>query len=370
MDFMDVYTLYTLSHIAALTACVILSALINAFLAVRVRKDALLAVYLAVQALLLLWIVGKILELVAPVLSVAQICAQAQWIVRLLLLPVLALFFAFLRRKNKDGKFTALSAAVFLADAVLTLLPFFPVSFWVSDLSPELAFAVISTFAYWGRRDIFTGLSDLSIDLFADRIEDAVILFDSSDRFMDSNKNALKLFPFLGKRSSLRELYGYLAGHSGPNTSLPTLFLPEFEPFDLALESGSGLRYFRVSAARAGNETRPSTVMTFSDVTERTKLLRDLEGKNRALKEKNEELKRYIDATSRLENEQEKYRAAMEIQQRIGQSIAELLIGLEAMETAAVRGEDPALGERLDRMIESCRMVMSEIRKSVSDLTD
>ncbi len=59
---------------------------------------------------------------------------------------------------------------------------------------------------------------------------------------------------------------------------------------------------------------------------------------------------------------------AAEVQDKIDRSITKLLKGLETLgDIEAVRDEPSA--KRLDRMIESCRIVMADIRKSVKNLT-
>ncbi len=65
MRILYVYTAYTLFFMALLTACVIVTALLGTYLAVKVRKDALFFSYLLTQAALLMLVGAKLLELVS-----------------------------------------------------------------------------------------------------------------------------------------------------------------------------------------------------------------------------------------------------------------------------------------------------------------
>lgn len=370
MDILYVYTTYTLLFVAVLTACVILAALMGTYIAVRVRKDMLFFAYLLIQTVFLLQLCADLFAFVSPIQPVADHWRALQRTTVFILVPALLLFSAVLLRKQNDKKLV-LPAFVF----VLTIYACFAAmlvtsSKWLFDSAAPCAQLLWIAFIFFWRKEIFSAFSGLSIDMYMDQIDDAVLIFDSMHKLMDQNRNAHALFPYMTESSTIDDLFAVLGTRSASALPPPlVLYQINPEPFEFGLRDESGTRYLRcvASEVKFRDQARMATVLTFYDVTEKTELLHTLEEKNQALRKLNDALRNDIDVTNRLENEEEKIRASADIHEKISLSISELLTGLEALE-ADIAAQDGTTAVKLDQIIESCRVVMAEIRRSLEKL--
>lgn len=369
MDYMDVYTPYTLFFVVLITACIMISALFNAYIAIEVRKGILLWGYGFVQVTLLIWLGGKLMELVSPTREIINLQLAIQKAGILLLFPALAVFFFALWKRGADSKLLYCSGTVNLAVCACAARSFFVTSGISSDLAPLLAFIAWNSCIYWNRRSIFAELSDISIDKFMERLEDAIIIFDPAGKLMDYNQHATTMLPFMDKIEIIEDFYRRLNVEMVSGSTLSACTSSPSEPMEISLKYADGVRYYLHSVTLSKNKKNIpiATILLFHDVTEKTMLLHELEKKNAELDRLNQEMKSYIAAAHRLEDEKEKNRAFLQLQQTIGQSIAELLIGLEALGTADKEQEEEVRAV-LSQIIEECRRVMSEIRESVEKL--
>lgn len=368
MRILYVYTAYTLFFMALLMACVIMTALLGTYLAVKVKKDALFFSYLLVQALLLMLIGAKLLELVSPVRPTADLYLAFQTASVRMIGPALFIFPATLFFYRKGRGLKLLSLAFALASAAC--LAFIPAETkWARDGASAAALFVWTAFVFFWRREIFAELSELAVDTFMDKIEDAVLIFSPAQKLIDLNRKARTMFPFLNASSTADELFRYVGGRCASEDPALSLKLGGSGPVTFGMREGSGVGYFQFRTAEVKqNGEKRATVVTLHDVTERTVLLLELEEKNAELQRLNEDLRRSIDVTGLLASEEEKERSWAIVQEKIGQSIEKLLGELEALE-ACEQTRDESVGRRLDRMIESCRSVMSAIRKSVEEVS-
>jgi len=368
MDYMDVYTPYTLFFSGLITACIILSSLFNAYIIVKARKNLLLSGCLVIQGLLLLWLASKLLELVSPTLQEVNLHITLQKSIHILLGPLLLFFLWSLWHYTKNKKivlrFSIISVMVFIC-AGLAYSPYNA----VTDLSPVAAFILFNSCFFHYRTKVFAELSAISIDKFMERLDDAILIFDSSGKLADCNQKSLQLFPFLAQINTINEFYEQfnkiIVSGTAVNISGDTITEPE----EKGLKTASGIRYYQhnITTVLDKNNRQAATVLTFHDITENTMLLRELEDKNTELDILNQELKNYITVAHRLEDEKEKTRVILEIQQTIGQNIAELLIGLEALKGLDNEQEE-IVKAKLDTIIEKCRELMLEVRRSVENL--
>ncbi|MBS4032477.1 MAG: hypothetical protein KGZ63_13795 [Clostridiales bacterium] len=366
MNYMDVYTPYTLFFVAVITFCVMISALLCSYVAIKVRKDKLFWKHVFVQSALLIWLCGKLLELVSPTQAIMNTHLLVQRVAIFLLFPALLMLLLAVGKQKMDKKVLIrfhVTGIAALACAVSVF--FFSIPEWVNDFLPACAFLIWNGFLFFQRSNIFVELSDMSIDVFMDRIEDAILIFDSSDSFIDCNHNAKIIFPFISEACTIRDFYCQLHKRiiSGNIFSLPDHAFAE--PTEIGVEDSGGIRYFMhfITTVRNKNSLPIATILTFNDVTEKNMLLNELEKKNARLEELNGALRSYIEVAHRLEDEREKTRALMDIQRAIGQSVAEILISLDAVKI--VDGQDDTIKDKLTEIIENCRKVMTDIRKSV-----
>lgn len=368
MRILYVYTAYTLFFMALLTACVIVTALLGTYLAVKVRKDALFFSYLLTQAALLMLVGAKLLELVSPVQPTADLYLSFQQVSVRLIVPALLLFPAALFFSRKSRRLELLSLIFTLtAAACLILIP--TGMKWARDGAPAAALLIWTSFVFFWRKEIFAELSELAVDTFMDKIEDAVLIFDPARKLIDLNRKARTMFPVLSASSTADELFRCIDSRRESDAPLLSLEAAGSGPATFGMREGSGVGYFQFRTAEVKqNGEKRATVVTFHDVTERTVLLLELEEKNAELQRLNEDLKRSIDVTGLLAGEEEKERSWAVVQEKIGRSIEKLQDELEALEACAA-AHDESVAERLDRMIESCRTVMSAIRKSVEEVS-
>lgn len=363
MHILYVYTMYTLFFMAFLIVCVIAAVLLGTYLAVKVKKNAVFFAYLLIQAALLLITAAKLLQLVSPVASTADAYLLFQKTILSILIPLLFLFPAVLLKCNKDKK-PVLISLIFTAAAAGAASAGLQTVTWTADNAPACAMLIWMAFVFLWRKDIFASLSELSVDTFMDKTEDAVLIFDRARKLIDRNRKAGTIFPFLNAASTAGELFEEIGGKT--ETDIPRLSLEDngAGPPEFGMRDGTDIRYLQLRTAEVKKKdgTHMETIATFHDVTERTRLLSELEEKNRELLVLNEELQRYIDVTCLLEHEAEKERSWALIQEEIARSIAGLLAEMEALEALEDIGDETA-AERLDQMIRNCRTVMSAIRK-------
>lgn len=367
MRILYIYTAYALFFMALLTACVIVTALLGTYLAVKVRKDALFFIYLLIQAALLMLVGAKLLELVSPVQPTADLYLTFQQVSVRLIIPALLLFPAALLFYRKNRRLELFSLGFTLAAAACLVLIQTETK-WVRDGAPAAALLIWTAFVFFRRREIFAELSELAVDTFMDKIEDAVLIFDPARKLIDLNRKARTMFPVLSASSTADELFCCIDGRSAPEAPKLSLEAAGSGPVTFGMRDGNGTGYFQFRTAEVKqNGEKRATVVTLHDVTERTVLLLELEEKNAELQRLNEDLKRSIDVTGLLAGEEEKERSWAVVQEKIGRSVEKLQTELEAMEASAAACDESA-AERLDRMIESCRAVMSAIRKSVEEV--
>jgi len=367
---MDVYTPYSLLFMVVVTICIILSALLIAYFTVMTKRKYLFWCYLFVQTCLLVWLCSKILELIAPVQEIMLIHLKFQIVGVCLLIPALVLFYIALR-KRKTGKklrlyiiIAGIAILTCAAGAVLT------VPKWIFDYSPICAFLLWNGFIFHKRRSIFTELSEMSIDAFMERAEDAILIFDRAGKLMDYNRHAKVIFPFINNEYTIDCFNSYLRLQiiSG---SIISAAKNDAKPQEISLTYDGSTHYYMFAQTELKNNKNLliATILTFHDITEMTLLVDELEKKNLQLEELNSKLKDYIAVSHRLDVETEKNRAVMKIEETLGQHIAELLGDLETLEKTADSESDDMIKEKLSQYIENGRSVMSDIRNTVESLT-
>ncbi len=371
MNYMDVYTPYSLLFMVVVTICIMLSALLIAYFTVMTKRKYLFWCYLFVQTGLLVWLCSKILELIAPVQEIMLMHLRFQIVGVCLLIPALVLFYIALR-KRKTGKklllhmiIVGIAILTCAAGAVLT------VPKWIFDYSPICAFLLWNGFIFHKRRSIFTELSEISIDAFMERAEDAILIFDRSGKLMDCNRNAKVIFPFINNEYTIDCFNNYLRLQIISGSIFSAAAENDAKPQEISLTYDGGTHYYMFAETELKNNKNLliATILTFHNITEKTLLLAELEKKNLQLEELNGKLKDYIAVSHRLDVETEKNRAVMEIEETLGQHIAELLGDLETLEKTAQSESDDMIKEKLSQYIENGRSVMSDIRNTVESLT-
>lgn len=369
MNLMDVYTPYTLSFMMLITCCIIFSGVFNSYIMVKVRKTILLWGYMLVQALLLMWMSGKLLEFVSPTIELRDTYIVLQKYVCIILLPAFLVFAAGMRRYSTGNELIPGLIFVFLVVLGCTIYAYYGNNRFFSDFAAVLGFLIFNAFTYIKRRGIFAELSDISIDVFMEKLDDAVLIFDSDEKLIDFNKNAEALvhgFEHIGKMNEFIEALNkeLMTGERIAAESDNCL-----EPVEIGVLGPSGEKYyiFSITTVKNKRNVTVAVVLTFHDITENKMLLLELDKKNAELDCLNTRLKDYITMTSRLEEEREKNRAALEIQKTIGCSITGLLTELEILRSMD-NANGRAVGEKLSETIDKCRFIMSEIRIAVEKL--
>ena len=325
--------------------------------------------FVLVQLLLLIWLSGKLLALVSPTLEIRDVYLSLQQVGSLLLVPALLLFLYSLWKYGIDRtmifSFCLISLTVFVCIAGT----FFMSSGLIRDLLPLCTFLAVNIHALIVRSSLFAELSELSMDTFMEDLEDAVIIFDSCGNLLDFNKNAKTILQSINEMETLNNFVQRINEKIVSGKKLSASADVRQEPAEADIMGPSGIKYYICGRTISRNKKNlpVATVFTFHDVTEKTILLHDLEGKNDELDRLNAQLKNHIAVANRLEEEKEKNRIIMEIQETIGHSITELLFALQVFKTAGT-GHETAVKEKLSEIIDKCREIMSEIRISVEKL--
>lgn len=110
-----------------------------------------------------------------------------------------------------------------------------------------------------------------------------------------------------------------------------------------------------------------ATLITFHDLTEISALYIDLEQKNEALKEANEEVKRHMNSIQQLAVEKERNRIMADIHDTLGHSMTELLALIEVGDMIIEKNVD--IKEQIEAVevaLSRARAGLSEIRQAVS----
>jgi len=322
-----------------------------------------------VQLLLLIWLSGKLLALVSPTLQIRDMYLYLQQIGSLLLVPAFLFFLYNLWKCGMNRTMIFSSCLIFCAVFVCIAGPFFRTSGLICDLMPLLAFMAVNMHAFYVRRSLFAELSELSMDTFMEELEDAVIIFNSRGNLLDFNQNAKNILKNIDEMETLNNFVQRINEKIVSGNRLSVSCDVRQEHVEIGIIEPSGIKYFICGRTISGNKKKfpVATVFTFHDVTEKTMLLHELEGKNDELDRLNAQLKNHIAVANRLEEEKEKNRAIIEIQETIGQSITELLFALQVFKAAGTGHETP-VKEKLSEIIDKCREIMSEIRISVEKL--
>lgn len=369
MNYMDAYTTYTMSFAVMITACIIFSSLFNAHIMIKVRKTVLFWGHTLVQAVFLIWLSGKLLELVSPTLGIMNLYRTIQQIDRLFLVPALLLFLSGMYKYGVERKLIVYFYSVLFVVFACIVYAFFILSGFLTDFVPLLGFFAFNAYVFYNSKRIFVELSDVSIDVFMERLEDAVVIFDRSGKLLDYNQNAKVIIQSIEHIGTIDDFIEMVNERIISGNKLSAASDTSQKPEEICMEGSSGIRHYMYGITISKNKKNVpiATVLTFHDVTEKTILLHELENKNAELDSLNIQLKNYIAVANQLEEESEKNRAVLEIQETIGHSITELLIGLEALRTAGPRHER-TVKEKLSEIIDKCREIMSEIRISVEKL--
>jgi PAS domain-containing protein len=369
MNLMDVYTPYTLSFMMLITCCIIFSAVFNAYIVIKVRRTILFWAYIVIQALLLIWISGKLLELVSPTIELMDLYIYLQKYVCILLLPAFLLFTAGMRRYSMESKLILGLISVSLTVLISASYVYFGKDPFLSDFAAVFGFLVFNASIYLKRQSIFAELSEVSIDVFMEKLDDAVLIFDRDEKLIDFNKNAKALVHSLDDIETLKEFIEELNKGLTAGKWIAAASDNSSEPVEIGVLGPSGEKYyiFNITTVKNKKSLTIAVVLTFHDITEKTMLLLELGKKNTELDRLNTRLKDYISIANRLEEEREKNKAALEIQKTIGCSITDLLAGLEVLRSIDGANEKP-VREKLSETIDKCRFVMSEIRIAVEKL--
>ncbi len=368
MNYWEVYTFDTFFAALMIVICIVFSALFNTYIFIKVRKSMLLWKYLLVQGLLFIWLAGKIMELVAPTVAVMSFYLTLEHIAAILLVPAILLFIRGIARYNLGRRISLSFGLIFIIDIIcITYVFLFPYSYAV-HFAPSGCFLFFNGYALFNRQRIFAELSEVSLDVYMEEHEDAVVIFDRSGNLMDFNQSAGILFGWMEPTVALDYFLAKIS-ESIVSGKIPEAYEVGQEPAEIGLEGPLGLRYYLFSRTIARNRKNMpvATVLSWHDVSRRTVLLQELEQKNTELDRLNSQLKNYLAVAARLEEEKEKNRVFLEIQETIGARLAGLIGELERMRETGKINEKPA-DEKLAAVTLRCRELMFEIRLSVNQL--
>ena len=361
IDYYAVYTPYTMLFIASTVICLSFGAFLCAYGVANVGKGLLYWTATITLLGVLSTLVTGLMALVSPSWELQDFYLTLQRFIGLLtIIPILLVLFGMLKI-GCGGRHFGAYGAVFLIHIVCVLnLWHNAADKWV-DYLLVLDFTVFSIFLLFSRHSLFLELSPISIDNFMQELDDIIIIFDRNEEFIDANRQAKEWCPYLKNGLPLSEFLENISAITISNEKIEIKNLALHEEINLSLTTGN--RYYQINTTWVKNKKGiiQATVLVFHDITVKSLLEKELEDKNSELEELNIKLKAYLDKAEKLVEEEQKAKAAREVEETIGVQIAQLLEELESM-----NADDDQ--EKLSGMIDNCREVMAGIRLAVHKL--
>ncbi|HEX3043605.1 MAG TPA: histidine kinase N-terminal 7TM domain-containing protein [Bacillota bacterium] len=283
------------------------------------------------------------------------------------------------RRREKAVLLLALNLFFIFSEFVIT---YWDASRFISDIYLGLNLILFSGLMLYLGKYVFVDVSPISLDVFLNNIQDAVLVFDSKDLLVDSNLKTLgqtlsmegisNLSTFIARITTLM-VEGAIAKIQRIDSNLnETIY--EY----IALKNVDALQaqieYFILCASVLydAKNKKIGFVITMHDITSDRLLAEDLARKNTELERINDQLQDNLSIANRLEEEKERNRIAAEIQQQIGQNISELINNLEDSRACVRRSTKDMNADtkilKLNLAIDKCREALGQIRKAVNKL--
>jgi hypothetical protein len=343
------YSLHAVALMAATIICVLSGAVLLALVGEKLYKRPLFWMVIAMFLFLTAFVVVRLVLLIAPTQIIYDVVRKLQTVAGAASAAApLMILLALIIRKHSASLIFGMTVIAFLNVAgTAAVLQTEPVS--TVDFYPAASFFAFCGFCLWSSKNLFPELSVVSPEAFLNEPHDLILVFDKRDRLMRASSNASEIF---GVRENMtRDEFNDIFNEAAT--------IQEDKSVLLAAESE--IKYYQSSetVVKTRGGTELATVMMFSDVTEITKLKTQLSEKNDELNALNNQLEIALKTAEKLEAEQQKEKAILELEQAIGKKLENLTREIEAANTS----------QNLSKLIEACRDIMAGVRQSVSRLT-
>jgi len=343
------YSPHGLFLMATTIFCVLSGAVLLSYAGIKLYKRPLY--WLAAGSLFfpIVFATARYLLLTAPTQTIFDTCLKLQTFAGIAsVIASFTVLIALITQKYSAILVFGMAVPVFLsAVGSVAVLQTDPVA--ITDFFPVASFVLFSGYYCWFSQKLFPELSTAP-EALLNESNDIVFVFDERGRLMRASPNSSEVLRV--RENMMREEFDAMLNESAIL----------YEDNTLSLTTVSGIKYYQSSETtvkKKGN-TPLATVLMFSDVTEITALKAQLNKKNEELEALNTQLDRYIKISERLEAEEQKEMAVLELKRAIGHRIEELTQGIEAADAP----------QNLTGLIEACRDIMAGVRQAVFRLAN
>ncbi len=344
------YSPYGVFFMAVTILCVLSGAIILAFAGARLYKRSMFWVAALTIVFPLAFAAARFLLLVAPTPGIYAMVSELQLIAGVSSAAAPFVMLLALIISKHSARLIVILAIVALLNAVGIMLVLKAEPIGIADFYPAAFYIVVCCFYFWSAKKLFPELAVIESDAFLKGFDDLILVFDKRDRLMRASSNASEIF---GVRENMtREEFNDIFNETATIQ----------EDKSVWLAAGSEIKYYQSSetVVKTRGGTEIATVMMFSDVTEITKLKTQLSEKNDELNALNNQLEIALKTAEKLEAEQQKEKAILELEQAIGKKLENLTREIEAANAL----------QNLSELIEACRDIMAGVRQTVSRLTN
>lgn len=351
----------------AISVTIVILVLQNTYLYTKIYSSRTARALLALQGSFILWAVIRLAEAYAPTPGIISSNRMVQkGLIMLIFLLLLYLFW-------DPEKSLGISRQIMLTAIILSVLMLISM---IQNKHSVLYYAIplipseILVLLLWNRERKKTSLTGtLSLKTVIQSMGDCILVLDTKQRIMDANYSFFEQLFSERKPGTYQEfcsiVYEGRVLEEKEHQSLgelPTLVGEKEIEFLVYKE-----RLICTCKATPLLNTKGDnigTMISFHDITEYRRLMRELEDKKLELTEIKDKLQDYLQVANRLEAAKEKREIYLKIQNSIGQEIMELLTMLEVVQIKA----DTVTVQELELAVESCRSIIGRIRGSVTEI--
>lgn len=257
--------------------------------------------------------------------------------------------------------------AIYISNAIITKVDITSVSFSISLLLFALA-----TFRYR-----FLNIVPIALRKVVDHIKESVIVIDQFNRVLDFNKpfsDTFSSYVYVSRNDNINKFIKELRKHIDKagecNDLLNTIEYGCGEITSGEIIVSEPVRTCFVIGIQQVLDRKQQVlgrVVTFNDISEYRALMNELNTKNRALSEANEQLKEHMHTVEELAVANERNRFARDVHDTLGHTMALLIAQLEVCSISYAK--DPKVTEeKLADALETARGGLKELRRSIVGL--
>ncbi|MCL6588563.1 MAG: hypothetical protein K6U80_01265 [Firmicutes bacterium] len=246
----------------------------------------------------------------------------------------------------------------------------------VIDITPNLITVTILMFAIAAYRYRFLDILPGALQKIVENINDAVLIIDNTDCIVSFNPAFVNFFHHICPVQTNEHASRFTEAlrqytETNPETAL---VFAAFESASLELFEGDicllqpDRKYYKVKIRKIIDKNKlHGRIITFTDVTEYRKLLKEINEKNIELSAINEQLQEHLELVEELAVANERNRLAHDLHDSLGQLMALSISQLEACGNLCEKQPLEAK-DKLEKIVRLIREGLAEIRHSITGL--